>query len=419
MKLSTRNKIIAALSSGYILGILCSPIFPSANHAYAAVQRSLHDIQQENISKALDIPEEDVEKTRIYKSILKETFPNVPTVYTPPTPMDRLKEHKAPILKIQPQQTLDPPEPKENDKYAYTIPVIKSDATKTVKYIQNTKEKTINESIPDLGIDINPENIDNTHIKSTMSVLDDKENNNNYESHISLTPAPTAKYVMNPGPSPETDIQDAKNAQSDAQMVFSYEENQLYKIYCKVGYITDLKFQEGEKIIWMGGGDTAKWSVQESKGPNSEHIYIKPISKKTTTNIIINTNKHSYNILCESSEVYNPMVKWNYAIEEQNVLNKYNSNRIDINNNDLNFDYKIQGDAAWKPTAVFNDGKKTYIKFNNLKDNLPIMMIKEKGKKNWQVVNYKLKNDTFIVDGNFQQAQLKLNKEVVKIVAEN
>ena len=42
-------------------------------------------------------------------------------------------------------------------------------------------------------------------------------------------------------------------------MVFSYGPEQVYKIYCKIGYLTDIKFKDNEKITYVGGGDTAQW----------------------------------------------------------------------------------------------------------------------------------------------------------------
>ena len=45
-------------------------------------------------------------------------------------------------------------------------------------------------------------------------------------------------------------------------MVFSYSPNQLYKIYCRMGFITDLAFKKGETINYVGGGDTAGGCAQ-------------------------------------------------------------------------------------------------------------------------------------------------------------
>ena len=55
-------------------------------------------------------------------------------------------------------------------------------------------------------------------------------------------PAPTDRPLVNPDNSYRSinTTQDAINAQGDSTMVFTYAPEQLYKIYCRPGYITDL-----------------------------------------------------------------------------------------------------------------------------------------------------------------------------------
>ena len=65
------------------------------------------------------------------------------------------------------------------------------------------------------------------------------------------------------------------------------------------------------------------------------------------------------------------------------------------------------------PTAVFNDKRKTYIKFKEL-DTLPVLFIKDKDKK-LILANYKTSNNTFIVETIFDEAILKSANEEVTI----
>ena len=61
-------------------------------------------------------------------------------------------------------------------------------------------------------------------------------------------------------------------------MVFSYGPEQVYKIYCKIGYLTDIKFKDNEKITYVGGGDTAQWLIDHATVENTSHLYVKPIA---------------------------------------------------------------------------------------------------------------------------------------------
>lgn len=237
--------------------------------------------------------------------------------------------------------------------------------------------------------------------------------------------AATIKYLVNPGPSQSVNYtQDAINSQGNSTMVFAYTPSQLFKIYCRTGYLTDLEFKKGEKVTFVGGGDTSAWGLNSSDVDGTPHIYIKPVVATSATNIIVNTTKHSYHILLNTSDWYNPMVRWSYGAEEMNdnLLQQKKDEKtvtgmLNVSNAaQLNFDYEISGDSDNKPTMVFDDGSKTYIKFKNMTQKMPVLFTKGKGKKEVSLVNYKVKDNYFIVDRIFSEAQLRISdKEIITI----
>lgn len=237
--------------------------------------------------------------------------------------------------------------------------------------------------------------------------------------------AATVKYLVNPGPAETVNYtQDAINSQGNSTMVFAYTPSQLYKIYCRTGYLTDLEFKKGEKVTFVGGGDTSAWGVSSTEVDGIPHIYIKPVVATSTTNIIVNTTKHSYHILLNTSDWYNPMVRWSYGAEEMNDNlvqqrkdEKTITDTLSVSNPEqLNFNYEISGDSNNKPIMIFDDGSKTYIKFKKMAKKLPVLFTKEKGKKEVSLVNYKVKDNYFIVDRLFSEAELRVSdKEIIRI----
>ena len=232
----------------------------------------------------------------------------------------------------------------------------------------------------------------------------------------------TSNYLVEPGWNGNVGYtQDAVNAQGDSTMVFSYSPSQLYKIYCKLNYLTDIQLHEGEQITFVGGGDTGKWMLDTATIDGTPHLYLKPIARNAKTNLIINTTHHSYQVLCNEGDWYNPMIKWSYGaenIQKSTAMQKMNaltSTGAVSDIESLNFDYSIRGDVSWKPKRVFDDGKKTWIQFDHAIKKLPILFVKEKGKKGAEMVNYKVRDDCFVVDRTFPEAELKLDNETVKI----
>lgn len=213
-------------------------------------------------------------------------------------------------------------------------------------------------------------------------------------------------------------IQDGANSQENSTVVFKYAPNQLYKIYCRVGYLTDLSLKKGEKVTFVGGGDTSAWAVEKATVDGVAHIYIKPTVDTSTTNLIITTNKRSYQLILNTSSWYNPMVTWNYGQEEQpaidlrdkeNPLGNINGN-VEL----LNFNYKINGASSVKLVAVFDDGEKTILKFDRTPKRLPSLFIKNKGK--IIMANYKIRDNCYIVDRVADEIELRVSdKEIIKI----
>ena len=252
---------------------------------------------------------------------------------------------------------------------------------------------------------------------------------NEYSDNPRAAGVNTSAYLVNPAPARNVNFtQDAINAQGTSTMVFQYSPNQLYKVYCRVGYLTDIALKDGETITFVGGGDTAAWMLDTSTVGTTPHLYVKPISKDVNTNIVVNTTEHTYQLILNSSDWYNPMVRWNYGIEnninmkkqkkkdEKIIIGETNAYSVDK----LNFEYTVSGNQSWKPVMVFDDGQKTYIKFKKLKSTMPVLFIREKNKKSVSMVNYKVKDDCYIVDKLFDEAQLRMNdKDIVTITADS
>ena len=235
----------------------------------------------------------------------------------------------------------------------------------------------------------------------------------------------SSNYLVNPGDGAEVSYtQDAINSQGNSTMTFVYSPDQLYKIYCRRGYLTDLAFKRGEKITYCGGGDTAGWAVSTAEIDGVPHLYIKPVVESSTTNLIVATDKHSYQLILNTSEWYNPMVRWVYEAEAQeaNLLRHEKESRITTGNlnitnvDDLDFNYSVSGgEEGDRPVMVFSDGVQTYIQFKRAKAKQVPLFVRERGKKEMALVSYSIKDNYFIVEKVFEVAQLKFSDQTVTI----
>ena len=258
-----------------------------------------------------------------------------------------------------------------------------------------------------------------------MNILDRlRERLDGYEREQEMVrlavPAPTDRALVNPAPaSYVNDTQDAVNAQGNSTMTFAYSPTQLYKIYCRRGYLTDLEFRKGETIQFVGGGDTAGWAVSSATVDGVPHLYIKPVVEVSTTNLIVTTDKRSYQLIIHSADWYNPMVTWTYAAEDrQNMLRTQQKEEalrttsVNVSSvENLDFSYKVKGkNAEYRPEMVFSDGMRVYLKFKKIPQRQVPIFIQEKGNRMMTLINYQQKDDYYIIDAPFDKAQLRVNE---------
>ncbi|MCR5756984.1 MAG: TrbG/VirB9 family P-type conjugative transfer protein, partial [Selenomonas sp.] len=181
---------------------------------------------------------------------------------------------------------------------------------------ESHKERKLREQVQKLEAELEEKAREHLELLAEVDELSSRQKAIERGDSLSHGYPATSNYLVEPGYNENVGYtQDAINAQGDSTMVFSYSPSQLYKIYCKLNYLTDIVLKEGEQITYVGGGDTGKWMLDASTVEGTPHIYLKPIAKGAKTNIIINTTHHTYQVLCSEGDWYNPIIKWSYGSE--------------------------------------------------------------------------------------------------------
>lgn len=218
-------------------------------------------------------------------------------------------------------------------------------------------------------------------------------------------------------------VQDAfEAASSGIEVMFNFIPQSVYRVYTQEGFVTDVKLEEGETLKFIGGGDTARWkidtAVSGSPGSTVTHIYIKPSQRGISTNLVINTDKRSYQLLLESGYSYNPMVSWFYPKSDLEIVEeKRVKSYASINPASLDFGYKISDtDYKWSPVEVFRSDSKTYLKMKSdiVNTELPALFAVDDDKK-LVLLSYRFQDGYFIVDRVLDKAVLVLGRKKVKI----
>jgi type IV secretion system protein VirB9 len=223
-------------------------------------------------------------------------------------------------------------------------------------------------------------------------------------------------------------VQPTRNGYINAVQVYPFADGALYQVYSAPGQVTDVALQEGEQLVGSGpvaAGDTVRWIIGDTEsGAGSTkriHILAKPTRPDLVTNLVINTDRRTYLLELRSAEkTYMASVSWQYPQDQLIALRRQNAAAdaaipvnagIDISK--LRFRYHIEGDdAPWRPLSAFDDGTKVYIEMPRgiaQGEAPPLFVIGPEG--DGQLVNYRVRDNYYIVDRLFAAAELRLGGE--------
>ncbi|MDR2893688.1 MAG: P-type conjugative transfer protein TrbG [Deltaproteobacteria bacterium] len=183
--------------------------------------------------------------------------------------------------------------------------------------------------------------------------------------------------------------------------------------------IVDIEFQPDESIQSVLLGDTARWNVESAAVGSIPHVFIKPLDTGLDTTAIITSSKRVYHLrLVSRKDDFMPYVGFIYrensmamirqaaeaAQKQETFSTAVIADRI-VSLTELDFNYKVDGKAKWKPVQVYSDNEKTYIRLPEMLQELPVLMAKSQDN---ILVNYRIENRVFIVDGIFPELLLVL-----------
>jgi type IV secretion system protein VirB9 len=221
----------------------------------------------------------------------------------------------------------------------------------------------------------------------------------------------------------------------DTRLVqFEYDADNTFLVLARPKSLTHIEFGADEKISTVAGGDTKNWEL--SPTGDRRHLFVKPIYESMETSMTVITDKRTYQFVLRSTgpgAKWYQRVTWRYgqtmlmdlraederqhradqaarakAEEEASVTLATN-----IRPEDLRFGYEISGDAAFRPSSVFDDGKFTWIRMPADLNELPALFASSEGEA-LAVVNYVIKGEYMLAQRLMDQGVLKLGKQEVR-----
>lgn len=196
-----------------------------------------------------------------------------------------------------------------------------------------------------------------------------------------------------------------------------YQRDNVVAIDATYGISTMVVFADNEKIESIAIGDSIAWRVEPNKRGNI--IFLKPVEPDAATNLNVVTDKRLYSFVLRSNrrpagaQVYK--IRFRYPDDEANarLLDQAKQlagmpNHRNFRRDRLNTSYAYKGSESAKPLVVFDDGVKTWFRFEG---EVPAIFVVDAGR-NESLVNYRREGDYIIVDKVNYQWTLRNGDEV-------
>lgn len=245
-------------------------------------------------------------------------------------------------------------------------------------------------------------------------------------------PRPYCDVVAESGPSAAPTLDRVEGG----VQVFDWSPGRVYAVRTAPLRVTTLTLAPGETLMTRAAGDTVRWRLGEARSGAGTaartHVLVKPLERGLQTNLVLTTDQRVYLVALSSGRVerFNPAVRWEIpaplttpeTIEPVVTATPAASASAAEAEGPLDARYRIDVRGrrpAWTPSAVFDDGRRTFIAFPagvSATDAPALFAIGPDGEA--QFVNYRQINGLYVADRLFERAELRLGdrrRQVVRI----
>ena len=233
---------------------------------------------------------------------------------------------------------------------------------------------------------------------------------------------------------------------SNAAMLYDYDRDFVYEVYCRPFRVSDITLQPNENVIDVPFiSDSERWmlgaGVSYENGIPIQHIYVKPTVSNLEATLIINTDLRVYHLILRSfPNVHMPIVRWRY--HHRDMPQNFTHNLVNVGmrmpgapasvsrtassqEDDyslfadprfLSFNYRVTWGLfrkpRWAPTLVYDDGKKTYITFPNVVLQTEFPAVYENRA---DIINYRVFQNIMVIDKLVENITIRLGDRIVTV----
>jgi len=201
--------------------------------------------------------------------------------------------------------------------------------------------------------------------------------------------------AMSAGPAALGDVRPHPSARDPRLQTITYDAGQIVQLQGTPGYQTTILLSPGEQVQNVSVGDSIMWQVTVDRA--GDHLFLKPTQAGAPTNMTVITNVRIYNFELVSLAFPTPemayVVQFDYpparpasAVSAEHLAAARRASR-----------YRIGGDPVLRPSAVSDDGERTYVSWPADRPIPATFQIGDDGTE--RLANGGMRGDEFVIDG--------------------
>lgn len=240
-------------------------------------------------------------------------------------------------------------------------------------------------------------------------------------SLVGATTAASATDVLKVGlPGDTTDVMPAVT--NTRLVTFRYTDDRSFLIRALTGAQVNIEVPEGERVQGFYLSDTEGWEFHVTG--DDRRVLVKPLIEGRVNTGTLITNERSYELTIASvplGETWFQRVRWEIPTTHQ-VTGHYwrgaaaageaTADDPQLSAESLNFRYRVKGKADFEPVAIFDDGIRTWLRFDGVQD-LPAIFAKHG--RQLEVVDFSVQGNYVVVPLIAPEFVLRLRRQELTV----
>lgn len=217
----------------------------------------------------------------------------------------------------------------------------------------------------------------------------------------------------------------------DTRLVaFRYHPDESYVVLTRPGAVTHIALEPDESITAFALGDTVQWIVQE-RGP---HLFVKPVRAGLYTSATLVTSRRVYQLALRSGPeegAWYQRVSWTHPgiiaagsgvvpspVAAPAAIASTAAGLPALDLPRVEFGYRIEGDAVFRPVAVLDDGRFTWFRMPPGLVEVPALfaLAPSTDAESGELVNYLTRGRWLVAQRLASGFVLRLGREQVRIL---